>query len=158
MRFNTTRTVLLCVWSIWALNKQTCIKFSIQESQLNWIDSKITTPLSKKLLIRCKLHFKKYRVVKNHFRQKLRPLMSCHFLWVTCLLLLLLLLRLPWRIRLFVLIIFRINYEIVNVTGSWTTCGGGLESLHRSPASRRRRWKGNSVTGDITRPLSHWGT
>jgi hypothetical protein len=24
-------------------------------------------------------------------------------------------------------------------------CGGGLEYLHRSPASRRRRWKGNPV-------------
>jgi hypothetical protein len=26
-------------------------------------------------------------------------------------------------------------------------CGGGLECLHRSPASRKRRQKGNSLPG-----------
>jgi hypothetical protein len=37
-------------------------------------------------------------------------------------------------------------------------CGGGLEYLHRSPASRIRRRKGNPVPGNITGPLGHWGT
>jgi hypothetical protein len=37
-------------------------------------------------------------------------------------------------------------------------CGGGLEYLHRSPASRRRRWKGNPVPGGVTGPPCHWGT
>jgi hypothetical protein len=31
-------------------------------------------------------------------------------------------------------------------------CGGGVEYLHRSPASRRRRRKGNPVPGGITEP------
>jgi hypothetical protein len=31
-------------------------------------------------------------------------------------------------------------------------CGGGLEYLHRSPASRKRRQKGNPVPGIITGP------
>jgi hypothetical protein len=31
-------------------------------------------------------------------------------------------------------------------------CGGGLQYLHRSPASRRRRRKGNPVPGGITGP------
>jgi hypothetical protein len=29
-------------------------------------------------------------------------------------------------------------------------CGGGIEYLHRSPASRNRRRKGNTVSGGIT--------
>jgi hypothetical protein len=37
-------------------------------------------------------------------------------------------------------------------------CGGALEYLHRSPASRRRRRKGNPVPGGITGPPCHWGT
>jgi hypothetical protein len=37
-------------------------------------------------------------------------------------------------------------------------CGGGLQYLHRSPASRRRRrGKGNPVPGGITGPPCHWG-
>jgi hypothetical protein len=35
-------------------------------------------------------------------------------------------------------------------------CGGELEYLHRSSASRRKRRKGNAVRGGITGP--HWGT
>jgi hypothetical protein len=36
-------------------------------------------------------------------------------------------------------------------------CGGGLEYLHRSPASRKRRQKGNPVPGGITGPPCSWG-
>jgi hypothetical protein len=36
-------------------------------------------------------------------------------------------------------------------------CGGGLEYLYRSPASRRRRRKGNPVPGGISGPPCHWG-
>jgi hypothetical protein len=32
-------------------------------------------------------------------------------------------------------------------------CGGGLEHLNRSPASRRKRREGNPMPG----PLCHWG-
>jgi hypothetical protein len=35
-------------------------------------------------------------------------------------------------------------------------CGGGIESLHRSPASRKRRRKGNPVPGDIARSPCYW--
>jgi hypothetical protein len=35
-------------------------------------------------------------------------------------------------------------------------CGGGIEYLHRSPASGRRQRKGNPVPGGITRPPSSW--
>jgi hypothetical protein len=35
--------------------------------------------------------------------------------------------------------------------------GGRLEYLHRSPANRRRRRKGNPVPGGITGPLRFWG-
>jgi hypothetical protein len=37
------------------------------------------------------------------------------------------------------------------------TCGGGAEYFHRSPASRRRRQKGNPVPGDITGSPCSWG-
>jgi hypothetical protein len=37
-------------------------------------------------------------------------------------------------------------------------CGGGLEYPHRSPASLRRRRKGNLVPGGITGPPRHWET
>jgi hypothetical protein len=36
-------------------------------------------------------------------------------------------------------------------------CGGGFRYLHRSPASRRRRRKGNPVPGGISRPHCSWG-
>jgi hypothetical protein len=36
-------------------------------------------------------------------------------------------------------------------------CGGGLEYLHRSPASRKRRRKGNPVPGGISGPPCSWG-
>jgi hypothetical protein len=36
-------------------------------------------------------------------------------------------------------------------------CGGRFEYLNRSPASRRRRRKGNPVPGGITRPPCSWG-
>jgi hypothetical protein len=36
-------------------------------------------------------------------------------------------------------------------------CEGGFEYLHRSPASRRRRRKGNPVSGGITKPPCSWG-
>jgi hypothetical protein len=35
--------------------------------------------------------------------------------------------------------------------------GGGVEYLHRCPASRRRHWKGNPVPGGITWPPCSWG-
>jgi hypothetical protein len=38
-----------------------------------------------------------------------------------------------------------------------TPCGGGLEYLHRSHASRRRPRKGNPVPGVITGPPCSWG-
>jgi hypothetical protein len=37
-------------------------------------------------------------------------------------------------------------------------CGVRLEYLHHSPASRRRRWKGNPLPGNITGSPCHWGT
>jgi hypothetical protein len=36
-------------------------------------------------------------------------------------------------------------------------CGGGVEYLHRIPASHRRRWKWNPVPWAITGPPSSWG-
>jgi hypothetical protein len=36
-------------------------------------------------------------------------------------------------------------------------CAGGLEYLHLSPASRRRRRKGRPVPEGITGPPCHWG-
>jgi hypothetical protein len=36
-------------------------------------------------------------------------------------------------------------------------CGGGVEYLHRSSASRRRRRKWNPLPGGITGPPSPWG-
>jgi hypothetical protein len=35
-------------------------------------------------------------------------------------------------------------------------CGGGVEYIHRSPASRRRRQKWNPVPGSITGPPCCW--
>jgi hypothetical protein len=37
------------------------------------------------------------------------------------------------------------------------SCGGGLEYIHRSSASRKRRPKGNPVHGGITGPPCSWG-
>jgi hypothetical protein len=38
------------------------------------------------------------------------------------------------------------------------TCGGGLEYLHRSPSSSRRRREWNPVPGGITGAACHWRT
>jgi hypothetical protein len=38
-----------------------------------------------------------------------------------------------------------------------TPCEDGLEYLHSSPASCRRRRKGNPVSGSITGPPCSWG-
>jgi hypothetical protein len=38
--------------------------------------------------------------------------------------------------------------------GHISPCGGGIEYFHRSPASRKRRQKGNSVPWVITGPPS----
>jgi hypothetical protein len=38
-----------------------------------------------------------------------------------------------------------------------SSCGGVFKYLHRSPASHRRRRKGNSVPGGITGTPCHWG-
>jgi hypothetical protein len=38
-----------------------------------------------------------------------------------------------------------------------TSYGGGFEYFHRSPASRKRRRKGNPVPGGITGPPCSWG-
>jgi hypothetical protein len=40
---------------------------------------------------------------------------------------------------------------------SVSPCAGGLEYLHRSPATRKKRRKRNPVPGGITGPLSSWG-
>jgi hypothetical protein len=40
---------------------------------------------------------------------------------------------------------------------SYTRRGGGFEYIHRSPASRRRWRKGNSVPEGITGPPCSWG-
>jgi hypothetical protein len=40
---------------------------------------------------------------------------------------------------------------------STNPCGGGLEYLHRSPASRKRRQKRNPVAGGITGLPCFWG-
>jgi hypothetical protein len=37
-------------------------------------------------------------------------------------------------------------------------CGGGLECIHRSPVSNRKRRKGKPMPGGITGPPYHWGT
>jgi hypothetical protein len=42
------------------------------------------------------------------------------------------------------------TYFLLVLTILCPTCGGGLEYLHRSPESRRRRWKGNPVPRGIT--------
>jgi hypothetical protein len=52
------------------------------------------------------------------------------------------------------------NHEHLCHSSFWTfyhcsvhsSCGGGLEYLHHSPASCRRQWKGNSVPCGITVP------
>jgi hypothetical protein len=49
----------------------------------------------------------------------------------------------------------RLDYEHSKVD---TPCGGGLEYLHRSPTSRKRRQKGNPVPGGITGPPCSWGS
>jgi hypothetical protein len=46
---------------------------------------------------------------------------------------------------------------IVTNQQSKDPCEGGLESLHRIPASSKRRQKGNPVRGGITRPPCSWG-
>jgi hypothetical protein len=48
----------------------------------------------------------------------------------------------------------------VNKRGNWSNCDtvwGGFEYLHRSPASRGRRRKGNPVPGGVTGPPFSWG-
>jgi hypothetical protein len=47
-------------------------------------------------------------------------------------------------------------YFDFTLTENLRLCGGGVEYLHRNPASRRRRRKGNSVPGSITRPSCSW--
>jgi hypothetical protein len=53
--------------------------------------------------------------------------------------------------------LYNLLYRIVYIRMS-STCRCGLEYLHRSPASRRRRRKGNPVPKGITGPPCHWGT
>jgi hypothetical protein len=43
------------------------------------------------------------------------------------------------------------------INGLCNPCGGGLEYLHCSSASRKRRPKGNPVPGGITGPPCSWG-
>jgi hypothetical protein len=50
-------------------------------------------------------------------------------------------------------IIEAFSVRFVPESRSAIPCGGGVEYLHRSPASRRRRRKGNPVPGDVTGPL-----
>jgi hypothetical protein len=45
----------------------------------------------------------------------------------------------------------------LELTDRLCRCGGGLEYLDRSPASRKRRRKGNPVLGGITGPSCSWG-
>jgi hypothetical protein len=48
-------------------------------------------------------------------------------------------------------------YSNHNALKSLDPSGGGLEYLHRSPASRKTRRKGNPVPGGITGPPCSWG-
>jgi hypothetical protein len=43
------------------------------------------------------------------------------------------------------------------IAGVQTPCGGGLEYLHRCPASRKRRLKGNTVS-DETVMYGYWSS
>jgi hypothetical protein len=43
--------------------------------------------------------------------------------------------------------------QCTNNRGGLFPCGGGIEYLHRSPASRKRRRKGNPVPGDLGNPV-----
>jgi hypothetical protein len=51
-----------------------------------------------------------------------------------------------------------IIHELLGVVSSvrFVPWGGGFENILRSPASLRRRRKGNPVTGSITRPPCSW--
>jgi hypothetical protein len=46
----------------------------------------------------------------------------------------------------------RSQYNLELVLERVNPCGGGLEYLHRSPASRKRRCERNPVPGGITGP------
>jgi hypothetical protein len=45
----------------------------------------------------------------------------------------------------------------LNLNSQLNLCGGGLEYIHCSPASRKRRRKGNPVSGGISGPPCSWG-
>jgi hypothetical protein len=55
----------------------------------------------------------------------------------------------------------RLNFHEINSTLPFNIlkglCGGGIECFHRSPASRKRRRKGNPVPGGISGPPCSWG-
>jgi hypothetical protein len=53
--------------------------------------------------------------------------------------------------------VFPVRYEL-NIYILFGCVWSGLEYLHRSPASRERRSKGNSVPGDLTGLPCSWGT
>jgi hypothetical protein len=57
--------------------------------------------------------------------------------------------------RYIMLLVSDITLAAILLVGA--PCGGGLEYLHRSPASRKRRQKGNPVPGGITGPPCSWG-
>jgi hypothetical protein len=50
-----------------------------------------------------------------------------------------------------------LTYTLLKLFHKLTPCGGGLEYLHRCPASRKRQQKGNPVPGGITGPPCSWG-
>jgi hypothetical protein len=58
----------------------------------------------------------------------------------------------------------RLQYQVMSrgicggkeAMGRLNPCGGGVEYLHRGPASHRRRRKGNPVPGGITGPACSW--
>jgi hypothetical protein len=47
---------------------------------------------------------------------------------------------------------FRVHISARRQAVTINPCGGGFKYLYRSPASRRRRWKGNPVPGGVTGP------
>jgi hypothetical protein len=63
-------------------------------------------------------------------------------------------LMLPWLIPPFGIFIATFLHFLLSCVFI-SPCGGGLEYLHRSPASRIRRRKGNPVPGDTTGPPCH---
>jgi hypothetical protein len=63
------------------------------------------------------------------------------------------LVSLVWNLR----VLWNAEDLLASLQGLSSPCGGRLEYLHRSPATRRRRRKGNPVPGVITGVPCSWG-